>query len=209
MNEFRRVVARVPAVACLLAAGCLSLAKEYPEKRQFVLVAPPRAEAKGTPSGGVLRVGILRVSPLYEGMELVHRTEDVEYESDFYNEWFVPPGPMLTSAFGDWLRGAGVFEHVLTSSAGVDASVALGGLVTALHGDYRMEPPKAVFGVEIGLASEDAAPRILFQRSYLKEVDVPNRSAEALVRGLNEALRLVLVDLEADLRKAATKQGAS
>jgi cholesterol transport system auxiliary component len=194
-------VARVPAVLCLLAAGCLGLSREYPEKHEFVLEAPAHGEAKGTPAQGVLRVNIFRVGPICEQNELVRRTGDVEYESDFYNEWFVPPGAMLTSAFGDWLSSAGVFAHVITAAAGVDATVALGGLVTTLYGDYRTEQPKAVLGVEVGLVSEDAAPRILLQRSYRKEVEIPNQSAEALVRGLNEALRLILVDLEADLRK--------
>ena len=201
MSELRMFVARVPAVLCLLAAGCLGLSREYPEKHEFVLEAPAHGEAKGIPAQGVLRVNIFRVGPIYEQNELVRRTGDVEYEADFYNEWFVPPGAMLTSAFGDWLRGAGVFAHVITAATGADATVALGGLVTALYGDYRTEQPKAVLGVEVGLVSEDAAPRILLQRSYRKEVEIPNQSAEALVRGLNEALRLILVDLEADLRK--------
>lgn len=207
MSELRGFVACVLPVAGLLAAGCLGLSKAYPEKRHFALEAPPHGETKGAPSKGVLRVNPLRVEPLYEGNELVHRTGDVEYESDFYNEWFVPPGSMLTSAFEGWLRRAAVFEHVVPAGAGVDATLALGGMVTALHGDYRGEAAKAVLGVEVYVVSEDAAPRILFHHAYRREVDIPKESAEALAGGLNEALRLVLADLEADLRNLGGELG--
>jgi cholesterol transport system auxiliary component len=207
MTETRGLVASVLLASVVVpAAGCLGLSRAYPEKRYFALEAPPRGAAKGAPESGVLRVNPFRVGPLYEGNELVHRSGEVEYESDFYNEWFVPPGPMLTRAFEDWMGTAGVFEHVIPAGASVDATAAMGGLVTALHGDYREEAARAVLGVDVYVVSGEDSPRIILQNGYSKEVAIPNRSAEALARGLNEALRLLLVDLEADLRKLDLKQ---
>ena len=197
----RASIARILPLAGLLAAGCLGLSKPYPEKRHFALEAPPRAEARAAARRGVLRVNPFRVAPLFEGREIVVRTGNAEYESDFYNVWFVPPGPMLASAFEEWLRGAGVFEHVLSAGAVVDAGAVLGGLVTALHGDYGGETARAVLGVDIHVVSGEDSPRILLHRAYRREVDIPVESAEALALGLNDALRLVLADLEADLRK--------
>jgi hypothetical protein len=55
------------------------------------------------------------------------------------------------------------------------------------------------------VANEDAAPEILCHHSYRKEVQLTKRSAEALARGLSEALRLILVDLEGDLRRLQLK----
>jgi cholesterol transport system auxiliary component len=109
---------RLLPLAALLAAGCVSLSKAYPEKRRFALEAPRRAETSGEPSRGTLRVYSLRVGPLHAGSELVVRTGEFEYESDFYNEWFVPPGAMLTRALEDWLDGGRVFDDVVPSGAG-------------------------------------------------------------------------------------------
>jgi cholesterol transport system auxiliary component len=200
--SFRVPAASILPLAGILAAGCLSLSKAYPEKRRFALEAPPRVEAKGAPRQGVLRVDPFRVSPLHASSELVVRTGDAEYESDFYNGWFAPPGPMVTSAVEEWLRGARVFESVVPAGAGVDAAASLGGLVTALHGDQRGETARAVLGMDVYVVTEEDPQRILFHRAYRKEVDVPGKSAEALALGLNEAFRLVLAGLEQDLSTA-------
>jgi cholesterol transport system auxiliary component len=135
------------------------------------------------------------------------RTGEVEYESDYYHQWFVPPGAMLTSALERWLGAAAVFKQVTPPGARVDAGCTLGGLVTALHGDYRAQPGKAVLGLDLYLVRVDSSQEVLFRKAYLREVELAAKSPEGLARGLNEALKLILADLEADLRQLGSARG--
>ena len=96
---------------------------------------------------------------------------------------------------------AAIFKRVVPAGGRMDSDLALGGLVTELQGDYRAQPGKAVLGMDLYLVRVDATGEVVFQKSYRKEVELAAKSPEGLVRGLNEALRLILVDLEADLRR--------
>jgi hypothetical protein len=79
----------------------------------------------------------------------------------------------------------------------------LEGTVTALYGDYRATPVKAVLGLEFVLVHDTAASiDMIWHNEYRKEVEVGDQSPEALVSGWNEALRVILTALEADMREA-------
>ena len=111
---------KMAAGACLIAlltsaAGCLDLKKTYPEKRSFVLdVGEPQQETAGTGTI-VLRINKFRVSPLFAGRAMVYRVADLQYESDFYAEWFVAPGTLVT-------RGALYRPHLFSCRAGARAA---------------------------------------------------------------------------------------
>lgn len=130
----------------------------------------------------------------------MYRTDDVRYEADFYNEWFVSPNAMLTEQVMNWLTNAGLFQYVMDSSAPLSATRILDGTVTALYGDYRATSPKAVLGLQFFLIDQAASPAdIVWHQEYRQEVEVTERSPEALVRGWNAALRLILTALDEDL----------
>ena len=82
-----------------MLAGCLSLDKGYPEKRSFVLDVAPEAREPIPTAAMVLRVNKLHVSPLFAGRAMVYRTADLQYESDFYDEWFIAPARSSRNSF--------------------------------------------------------------------------------------------------------------
>jgi hypothetical protein len=72
--------------------------------------------------------------------------------------------------------------------------------VTGLYGDYRATPAKAVLGLQFFLVHEASSPAdILLHQEYRQEVELMEKSPEALVKGWNEALRLILTALDEDL----------
>ena len=184
-------------VACV--AGCLDLKKSYPEKRSFVIdVGVPQQE---TPSKRemVLKIHKLRVSPLFAGRAMVYRVADLQYESDFYDEWFVAPATLVTQQIHNWLSGSAGFQLVVYGTNHVEPTHLLEGTVTEFYGDFR-DTPRAVLGLELNLldAVHDRQP--FFRRTYHQDVPLNDRSSDALARGLTEALRAVLVDLAKDIR---------
>jgi hypothetical protein len=91
----------------------------------------------------------------------------------------------------------------MDSSASLPPTHILEGTVTALYGDYRAKPAKASLGLQFVLLQDRAASTdIIWHNQYRKEIEVREPSPEALVSGWNEALQMILTDLETDLSKA-------
>ena len=190
----------------LTAAGCLNLNKSYPEKRLFVLdVGTPQQE---TPSNSaiVLKINKFLVSPLFTGRAMVYRVADLQYESDFYDEWFIAPGALVTQQFHEWLSRTGRFRFVLLGTNHIEPTHRLQGSVAEFYGDYRLaESPKAIFGIELLFFDGLHEGQAIFRRTYHEEVPLADRSPDALAAGLTQAVRLVLIDLERELEIVAVR----
>lgn len=185
-----------------LLAGCVGLVQSQPEKRYYALEVVREGETKVLLPGAVLDIRRFRATPPL-GRELVYRESDARYESDFYNQWFVMPDVMLAQQTTSWLMAAGLFQIVMDSSGSLPPTHILEGTVTALYGDYRANPAKAVLGLQFILVHDTAPSRdMIWHNQYRKEVEVREQSPEALVSGWSEALRSILTALEADMRQA-------
>jgi len=212
----RRVlsVAALCATAILSLTGCVSLTKSYPEKRSYVVdvggaskeadVLAPRDE----PS--VLKINRLRVVPFFAGRAMVYRTAELQYESDYYNEWFVAPGSLLTQQFTAWLSGNGPFHVVLMGTNHIEPTHVLEGTVTEFYGDFRQSgQPKAVFAIDLHLLDGKDERRMLMRRSYRQEVPLNSASSDSLAQGLTQALRLVLGEFGRDIASIVASPSTS
>ncbi len=185
----------------------MNLDRSYPEKHSYILETARPGETRASIPETVLKVRKFRVSPAFEGKELVYRTSDARYEGDFYNEWFVPPNAMLTQQTLNWMTTAGLFQYVMDSSGPLPATHLLEGTLTALYGDYRATPAKAVLAVQFFLLHEASSQaEVLWHQEYRKELEVMERTPEALVSGWNEALRLILSALDEDLTRTIRRR---
>ena len=68
------------ALAAVLmgAAGCVSFHKSAPEKHYYVLDVERTGPARPAVENAVLKVGEVRISPLYDKTELIYRIGDLE-----------------------------------------------------------------------------------------------------------------------------------
>ena len=190
------------------AAGCLNLKKSYPEKRSFVLdVGVPQLKAPPSREPIVLKMNKFRISPLFAGRAMVYRVAELEYETDFYDEWFVAPATLVTQQVHTWLSQATGFQLVILGTNHVEPTHLLEGTITDFYGDFR-GAPRAVLGLDLHVLDARHERQPLFRRTYRGDVPLSDRSSDALARGLTEALRAVLVDVTKDLAELqATQQG--
>lgn len=189
-------------LAAFSLAGCVSLEKAYPDRRYFVIDAP-RAESSSNPApAGVLLVSSLRVSPRYESRSFIYRRSDAGFEADYYNQFLVSPGSMLTDDVRRGLAEAQVLKYVVGTSSQLEPTHVLEGTVDAFYGDYRdFGSPKAVLEMEFFLSKESPArAEILMRKRYTKAIPLNGRSAEALVKGWDQALAEIVAALAADLK---------
>jgi len=182
---------------------CVSTERDSPGKKYFVMeVARPTVNPV-PPISAILKFRKFRISPRFETRNLIYRTGDVSFETDFYNELLADPGAMISEAAKRWLQQSGVFKTVVDSSSSLPEDLAVEGNIESLYGDFR-DKPTAVLSVQaILIAFEDSEFRVVFQKVYTVSIPLQAKSPEALIHGYDEGLAKLLSELEADFASAA------
>ncbi len=201
----RAPLLRVASAALLLAvlSGC-GLSRPSPVKQTYLLQAPAATQAAAAPRPAVLKVGTIAVAAPFRGKSMVYREGDLKYESDFYNEFFVPPSAMLTEGAATWLASAGIFKEVLPAGANADGDFVLEGFVSELYGDYRdAAKPAAVLTGKFFLIDNRVLSGVPVWQTELKQrVALSSRSPDALAAAYNTAWAAMLADLSRELAGA-------
>ncbi len=193
------------ALLVIVISGCSGLSKSYPERSYFMFEVPPVAQKAAPVKGAIAEVSRFNVSPGSEGKEFIYRTGDVSYESDFYNQFFRPPGAMLTEITIRWLESTGLFQDVLSTVTQAGANYFIEANVVQLYGDYRTSP-KAVMQIQFLLlkyttdSSYDDNTKIVLGKNYSSEIPIASTAPGDLMQGWNAALGEILNSFLEDLK---------
>jgi len=188
-----------------ILASCIQFEREYPEQ-VFHVISIERPGNMGRPVAPdiVLQVKRCMISPRYKNNELVYQIGKFNFESDFYNKYFIPPQDMVSEEVTRWFQDSGVAGMVVDERTLLKATHALTGSIKSLYGDYRDgEESLAVMTIQFLVTRDNrGANEVLFMNTYEESVVLKDRNAESLITGLNAALTRVLTRLEEDLRAA-------
>jgi cholesterol transport system auxiliary component len=201
-STIRTMAGALAVLAFTLAVAGCSLTRPAPVKNTFLL-DPPLPPPVASPKPGTLRIGTFNVSAPYRDRAFTYRTGDVKYESDFYNEFFVAPGPMIGQAASKALAHAKPFARVVPAgTAPEEGDFVLEGFVSDLYADARERPAAGVVGVNFYLTRTTFPPAVVWSREYRERVPLAASTPEALAHAWNEALGRVLAGLVRDLAGA-------
>ena len=198
----RRSALLLALSAVVFAAGC-SLTRPAPVKQTYLL--DPRFPAQAaTMQPGTLRIGTVNVAAPFRGRSFVVRDSEFRFDSDFYHEYFVPPGLMIADATAQALVRGKAFTVVTRPGVVVDADWVLDGFVGAFHADARdAAKPAAVLEITYFLSRDDGgASAPVWSRAYAKRIAFATSSTDAYVTALNAALSEILAELARDLAAA-------
>jgi cholesterol transport system auxiliary component len=201
-NAGRSAALILALAAAVVAAGC-SLTRPAPVKQTYLLdPALPAPVAMMHP--GTLRIGTVNVAAGFRGRSFVVRDSEFRFDSDFYHEFFVPPGVMIADSTARALARARVFSVVTRPGVVVDADWILDGFVGTLHADARdTASPAAVLQVTFYVSRDDGgASAPIWSHAYFKRVAFAGSNTDAYVEAQNGALSEVLAELVQDLAAA-------
>ena len=190
-------------IACstLIFAAC-SIGRPIPQATTYVVDLPAEsAQPAVRRYPQTLRMGNVRVAAAYAGSALVYRLDEVRYAADPYHAFVTDPGAMLGNQIAQWLDRSGRFSAVAQPGSTQPASYVLDATVVELYGDFRAgKPPAAVLTVQFALIEQASArPKVTYERTITRRIDLPRASADALVVGLGTALSGVLTQFARDL----------
>jgi len=198
-DSARRALVLTVAVAL---AGC-GLTRPAPVKETYLLDPPaPPAVAKPQPTS--VRVGAVNVAAPFRGRGLVYRASELRYETDYYQEFLIPPSAMLTELTSRALEWSKAFARVVpTGSAGL-ADWELNGFVSALYVDIRDGArPAAEIAISFYLFAGNRAHEMPgWTRDYQRRAPVPAQTPQAYAAALNAALGEIFTELTRDLAAA-------
>ena len=191
-------------LACITSC---SISRQYPIKHHYGLYVerPAVASTDGAAARAIaLRVAHFSASSSSEGVELIYRRSDQEYEADFYHEYFKPPAQLIEQAARKWLSESSLYATVLPAGSQIVTPWLLEGHLGAMYGDFRdAKAPRGVLEMEFLLLREhEGDPAIVLHRTYHEEQAISAATPAALVDGLRQALARSLARLETDLRAA-------
>jgi cholesterol transport system auxiliary component len=197
----RRLVLVGATLVAFALAGC-SLTRPAPVKRTFLL-EPPAPPAVATAKPATLRIGTFSVGEPFRDRSFVYRTSELGFETDFYDEFFVAPAPMIASATQRALASANVFARVVPgSSVPDDGDFVIEGFVSELYADTRRSPSEAVIAITFFVSRTAFPSTVVWSKAYAQRVPVAGTTPDALAAAWNAALGNVLAELARDLAAA-------
>lgn len=197
-----------------VSAGC-SLMQPAVVKQKFLLPAVPpaagAADAAAPVVPALVRVNLIGVAVPFSSTNLVYRRDDLRYDTDFYNEYFVAPRDMLTERVRAWVGASGVFRGVAPGGSPLSATYELNGFVSEFYGDLRPgRAPEAVVAAEFVLSEVSVSPaRLVWHQAYSRRVPLAGTGPAQVAQGLDTALTGVLGDLCAGLRTGLAAEAAA
>ena len=169
-------------------------------KRTFLLepALPPMASVQKLVS---VRVGLVNVAAPYRGKAFVYRQDELKFDADYYNEFFVAPTAMLSEATSRALAAANVFRRTIPPGATDAGDYVLDGFASELYGDLREKgkPAAAVAITYYLLPANSTVPNVIWSKEYRQRVPVTETTPDAFARAWNAALAAILADLARDL----------
>jgi len=187
----------------LLSTACPNVNKPYPERTYFLFEVPGTTQVIKTVPNTTLDLNRFSISPGSEGREFIYRTTDLEYKTDFYNQFFRPPDTIMTETVREWLNDTGLFVDVLNPASMAIANYTIEGNIVELYGDYRnLNAASAVLSIQFFLLKTSAdfdEPQILISKTYSAEKPIGTASPQNLMNGWNLALEQILNEFLTDL----------
>jgi ABC-type uncharacterized transport system auxiliary subunit len=202
MSEYRYT--KVVCVLLLLfIVGCGGPGKAPAVRRYYALELQRQGQTHSPQADTILEVRPFGISPSFAQKELVYRTGEFRYESDFYNQFVTDARLQITEQTRRWLSDSGDFSSVALSGSALEPTHILEGDIVSLYGDFRNKSDAhAVMEIEFFLIDiKSPSASVIFSKMYEARVRAGQAKVENLIQAYNQCLEQILQDFEGDLQE--------
>jgi cholesterol transport system auxiliary component len=198
----------VPAFA-FVSSGCAQSATA--ERKYYALEVTRAGPPAKIHTDATLRLRRLNVDEAFSSRQLVYRVGEFRYEPDYYHQFLVLPGAMITEETRDWLAHSGLFARVTAAGSQVGSTYLLEGNVIDLYADFRdKSTPVVVVAIRFFLLTgPEGSETVVLSQTYKAESPVVAKTAEAVLEAMSKSLSDILTHLEADTEKALARKPAA
>ena len=189
-------------IASIAMAGCSVLpTREYQQRRDWSLIPRRSSVAPFRRGGRVLLVRTMTAAPGLEARGVQWLMKDGSLNTDYYEQWSVPPGDAMEESVRRWLSDSGLFAAVVAPGSRVTPDFVLEAELTALIADPQAGLARASLALVL-LEPKGEQTRVRLQRTENAEVRLGGTDVVAIVAGLREAATAVLRQAETTLAGA-------
>lgn len=176
--------------------------RPFPDKTIFVLQVPRPGPRQPAPRARPLLLRETAAASNAEARGLVTRLPDGRQQTDFWNEFALPPARLVDDQLRRWLEESGAASAVLGPGSLGQAGVALEVTLLALHADLAERArPTAVASLSFLLLNTARNPPGLITQAMLVErVPLQATDPAAIVAGMNSAFAVMFAEIERRLR---------
>ncbi len=194
-------IAFITLISILAFQNCFSWFKSTPpQEKKLFFIEPDFSKLKKAQAKLGFFKSRFRISPFFEGKGLTYKQTDINFETDFYNEFLIFPATNLTEVINKWIQDSELAEYTPFNLAD-EENTLLAGNINALYGDFRSEKSaKAVLELEMYI-QKSKSDKLAFRKIYRKEISLTKPTPENLVIGWNQALTEILNQFTNDIRK--------
>lgn len=194
------------STSCLLAVASFAggCAGGFDRNEQYFILEAVRQGGPVQPvADGSLEVHRFSIDAAFMTKNLVYRLGEFKYEADYYRQFLIPPGTMITDRTRDWLADSGLFQIVLPMGSRIVPTYTLEGNVAALYGDFADEAaPSAVMEIRVFLLENAGGQeKVVFSETYRATAPVSSRATDDFIDALNRSIVEILTRLESDLQE--------
>lgn len=204
MNK-RAVVAVLSILAALCCTGC---GKQAFDRQRYALIVqrPDMPSTVRTPA--MLEVRPFSIDAAFATRSLTYRRTKNSFEMDFYHEYLVSPGEMITDQTRRWLEASGIFSAVFSPDSLLRPTHVLEGNIIAAYLDASEQgPPAARLEIALWLLDDQiSSPTLIFGKNYRARRPMLSLAPEAYMEAQQECLAGILTEFETDLANLARTQ---
>lgn len=197
MKTMKHTFVLLTCAFMLLSSGCVKLWQKNLDIKTYMVEVTRDTQPLEKPLAEKLWIEDIHVLPPYNIRNLILRESDVEFTPSYYTELLMSPAENFRNGFYGWFSDSGIFKTVsVVNRAGMSRRMVA--TVMDFYGDTVEN--KAVLRIKVSLFDEKTkGVNVLFSKDYLQQVEIPETSAEKLIRAYNQAFTLILADCEKDV----------
>lgn len=185
--------------------GCLGITKTFPEKKFYLIEVKDIKKVSDSPRPFGFQIRKISISQKFEGKEFVYRKDQVNYESDFYNTFFINPSANIREEIAKSLLSSNLFEWDGSIQNPINNTHFIEIYISQLYGDFRDKQALAILDFEVVVYTEkNSVSAPIYRKTFKNAIPIQGQSPEALTFGWNEALsnslQTIVIDLSTKIK---------